>query len=552
MTSFLNKYARFTVQVLLLSVFILGPIANAKEAPLNPEDYYSLDAKQIGMVRHMLKLSRQLPGDWSGMTEDNQDAYMSTAIFQLAFGAYGLGQAQYHYTPAYREVYREIFDSYIQKSLHHTVWNYWLIYSMGGTSANPDQKELFPPETNPVGSDNIMYSAHVLQMAALYDMFYRDGKYTRPASLTFAFTDKSWGFGPELFEYDLHSLTDHLYNLFKASDYVGIPCQRNAVFTECNQHPILAFMHHDSIYDTNFNQDVIPKFRKKWDELDYINPESKSVMVLRMVQQKKNLYGDEAWGDGWTGLFMNAWDKEYIESLYEAQRAVHVKNLFGRKTAADSSTPRNPDLDPRPSFAPRTGFGMFAAYAAEMGDVELRDSMLEHAEKHWSPTWEKETGRYYFPRSDDKSRDENGVPKDMNGIHSNGTLPMAYFGVKDGYWSMYNKPWSEENLNEPQVTGVDEITTSVNQAVYVKEKAALLVTLTPGPVKARKITFKVANLDKDKTYAIWKGKKLVKKLSMAKELKKGKYRVDSDGNLSIETSLSKSKPSSFVIAQLNG
>lgn len=42
-----------------------GSASLAAQPPLNPQDYPRLDDKQLGHIRHMLKLSSQPPGEWT-------------------------------------------------------------------------------------------------------------------------------------------------------------------------------------------------------------------------------------------------------------------------------------------------------------------------------------------------------------------------------------------------------------------------------------------------------------------------------------------------------
>lgn len=62
---------------------------------IRPQDYPALDDKQLGHVRRVIKLSRQLPGDWSGMSDDVWAVAERTQQFQLAYMAAALGLVQH-------------------------------------------------------------------------------------------------------------------------------------------------------------------------------------------------------------------------------------------------------------------------------------------------------------------------------------------------------------------------------------------------------------------------------------------------------------------------
>jgi len=41
----------------------------------------------------------------------------------------------------------------------------------------------------------------------------------------------------------------------------------------------------------------------------------------------------------------------------------------------------------------------FSAYAAEMGDQEAKNNLLDYADRNFNPVWQN--GEYYYPRNDD-------------------------------------------------------------------------------------------------------------------------------------------------------
>ena len=518
-----------------------GSASLAAQPPLNPQDYPRLDDKQLGHIRHMLKLSSQPPGEWDGMGSSWFDTVERSLQYQLAFMTYALALAQYHYTPAYYDPYRSAIDADIQRILLPDIWQTWALASRGGSVVDPDQKQLKESALDPCAKDNIMLCGHVFQMAAMYEMFYRAHKYDQPGSLSFDFNTGSWGFGRQVFAYDLHKFARNVVQQFKDSNYAGIACEPDQVFPECNQHPILALMDYDYLYGTHFAQDVMPKYKAVWLEKGYVDPATKSYMQVRLQRQDKVLYGAEAWGDGWTGVFMHAWDKEYVESLYPFQKARHIDWLLHGKPPTLAKADRTP-------WEARIGFGMFAILASEIGDKQMRDSMLDYVDRNWAPVWEG--GQYYYPRNDDMTLDKNGISHAVDNLAANALIPMARLDVPNGVWALYNHPWSENHLAQPYITGVDLLTTSVSQAVYVPEKRALLVTVVAGPIKAKQVSFKVGNLDRARGYNVWKDGKIVGQINGSGAGNTG-LSVDAGGNATITTTLTASH-TYIVVAQARG
>ena len=112
---------------------------------------HGLDEKSLGHICHMVNLANQIPGDWSDMgpydpTQEGDDAYR----YQLAYMAYALGLAQYHRTPAYRELYRDTMAKLIEKMMRWEVWGYWELASRGSKVIDPELTELVEGWIDPV------------------------------------------------------------------------------------------------------------------------------------------------------------------------------------------------------------------------------------------------------------------------------------------------------------------------------------------------------------------------------------------------------------------
>lgn len=516
-------------------------------AALDPAAYPELDAKQIGHLRHMLKLSRQLPGDWSEMGSNWWNTLERSLQYQLAFMCYAVGLAQYHYTPAYRELYREMLASFMDKMLLPDVWEDWSQTSRGSKLLNPALEKLGEGWIDPVKKDNIMYSAHVHQIAALYETLYREHKYDQPGAITFDHQSGSWGFGPEKFPYDLHSLTKLMYEQFRETGFAGIACEPNSVFPECNQHPILALMHYDHLYGTRHAKEVSEKFKEQWLARGYTHAETKSHMLMRAQAQDTIMYVTEAWADGWTGTFMHGWDKEFVESLYPTQRERHLQRLmYGTGERRKEGSASFEEL--MTQWEKRIGFGMFAILASEVGDVASRDAMLEYADAHFSPVWVQ--GRYYYPRNDSMERDERGIVRTVDTLTGNALLAFARLNVKDGIWKLYNQPWDDSHFREPYVAGVDLLAASVSQAVYDASGRALIVTLVPGPAPLERTAFQVRQLPAGSSYSVVLDGRPIGRFRQGDASADGTVRWDDTGALVL--SIVPDRRHSFVITENPG
>jgi hypothetical protein len=463
--------SRMKPLILASLLLVLAPAAafvSAEADPtVNPDDYPKLDAKQVGHLRHFLKLARQLPGDWSEMGDDWYSVPERSLRYQLAHMVYATASAQYNLTPAYREMYREIIDSFIQKLLLPDSWAEWASVSRGGRFSFPETGETLPPRFDPLAEDNVMYAGHVIHTAALYEALYWEGKYLEDGSLSVHWQQGTWGPGPMTFSYDLHKLAARMAQQFEDYGYAGIPCEPNVIFPECPQHAVLGLLLYDHVSGSAYANDVMPRYFEEWRKRGYRSEETGSYMTFYRISDEEPLHFPGAWSDGWTGLFMHAWQPEYVEAAYPAQRERHLEKRL------------HPDQIPFSPWEKSGGLGWFAALAAEVGDRSTVDRVLHYADTHFNPVWDN--GRFFYPRNDDRTIYPDGHVKLVDPIAGNALLPMARLNPEDGLYRLHQKPWVIETLASPHVSDVDLLKLSVSQAFFDEKKEALILSFEPGP-----------------------------------------------------------------------
>lgn len=103
---------------------------------------------------------------------------------------------------------------------------------------DPDLKELRNPWADPVITENIMYSDHLLLMTSLYEWLFDDDDFVKPGSLTFRWDPLFFGMGPENFAYDNRSLQRTILKQMEQNNWAGVCCEPNLVFVVCNQFPV--------------------------------------------------------------------------------------------------------------------------------------------------------------------------------------------------------------------------------------------------------------------------------------------------------------------------
>ncbi len=453
---------------------------------------FSLTKTDLGHLRHIERLAKQLPGDWSNMGSDWWDIGEGAQQYILAFMAYTLGIVQHRHTPAYREFCDSTLRALIDKMMLPDIWEKWINASRGGKVVDPDQKELGAGWIDPLKRHNIMFKGHLLQMAALHEMLYRTGTYAQDGAFTFEFLATTWGNGDEVFRYDLKKLARIVYDEYVESNYEGVQCEPNRVFPMCNQHALLGLRHFDQAFNTEYASDVMPKFKAAWERKGYTDCKTGSHMRLRHVRQDTVYPTCHPWADGWTGVFMHAWDPDFIEELYPRQRESHLESIL----AGDE--PANFTGGMVPTTA-KIGFAMFTALAAEVGDRETRDRLLEQADQRFSPVWDE--GRFYYPRSDNWTPADGGPSRGIDTLSGNALLPMARLNDGNALVDLYSRPWSTADRNSPHIADVDQQVAGVSSAHYDAPEDSLRLAFLPGPHPGD-LTFTVRGLTAGKSYQV--------------------------------------------------
>ncbi len=354
--------------------------AHAAPPSVDAADYPALDAKEVGHVRHIMKLARQLPGDWSGMGTSWWMIGERAAQFELGYMAAYLALAQYKYTPAYREPYQAGIHALIQKMTLPDVWERWLDISRGGKNVDPDQDELMHGSMDPVAKNNIMLKGYLLQSAALYDVLYRDGVYDKPDAFTFKYLAGTWGNGPVTFRYSLPDLAQIVHQEYAETNYIGVQCEPNRIFPTCNHPPILGLLNFDQSHGTSYAADVMPKFKQKWVDRNYVDPTTKNMAALIYVKQDKVIPNAGLLLEGWAYAWMNAWDPDYVQSLYPSVRDAHAQEILTgayAKAAAAEGSPGAVAFGHMIFMAAEVGRSENARHAARLCRAQLQSGVAE-------------------------------------------------------------------------------------------------------------------------------------------------------------------------------
>ena len=471
---------------------------------VRPEDYPKLTRMELGHIRHMVRMSQQLPGDWSGF---NSQWLLTdrTLQCQIAFAGRTLAMVQQQYTPAYLELYQQAIDAYIGKLMHPDIWERWMLSSRSGARGGI-LRDMQPGWMDPIAKDNIMLKAYILQLGAAYEMLYGDRKYDQPGAFTFFYRGQGMGNGLVKFRYSLGDIAENIHREVVDSGYVGSSCEPARIFWACQAPSSVGFLHYDQVHGTHY-ADVLPKMKDVWLRKGYIDPKTYSYSEMVTTSWEDRGAGQKPVPltpmnrdiGGWSGVFNHAWDKEFVESAYFGPGGQGREEALHYFLTGEYAKQPNSYDDPLHAYA-SVSWGLFLAYAAEVGDKDAVDKMLDYARRNYKSVWEN--GEYYYPRSDDFSVDEKGNSHGVDPWTGNVFIPMARLNKGGGFYALYNHPWGEAEYKQPHISDIDALSTNVSQAFYDEAKDALIVTLEPGPIAARQIHFTVRQLDPAKSYTV--------------------------------------------------
>lgn len=166
---------------------------------------------------------------------------------------------------------------------------------------------------------------------------------------------------------------------------------------------------------------------------------------------------------------MNTWNSSLVHSLYEQQTLGHltkfdgktqlqhggVASAFRRLVLKEGASPYSKqtliksreifraDESARVIPYQSISWGSFMQMLSELGKTQELDDLLEYADTHLSPTWEK--GGLYYPR-EDRVFDVDERVIHMEPHSGNSGIGYARLNVENGQKQMWENPWTHETL----------------------------------------------------------------------------------------------------------
>lgn len=439
-----------------------------------------LDDLQTGAIRRIVNLSRQLPGDWSGMM--GRDIVLaedfSALRFQLSYMGYALALAHVHRLPAAPGVFKKPIENLITKLMHPDAWMYW---SNASTGMGPFNKDLgpLPRLFDPVAKDNIMYSAYVQSMALMYHYLFRDDKYAQPGSLRLRLNTSYWHEGGFTFDYDEKSLNSLIYWQMAEQGFLGVACEPGCVFQICNQPNMIGFRMHDFIYGSKMAEEARSGYLAAWKEFGMLD-EAGNFKTLILTNSRTPITLAHPQMNFWLMTLLHSWYPEIVEAQYPIlMERILLDGPDGTKWIKPVQHVQSDDGSE--VLLPVIDIAWAACAASEVGDTETLKGLLGYADRMLNAAWQD--GGYYYKRRD-ANFDENGYFIGMDATAGNAVLHYARLNVKDGLKKLYDGPLTNAHFAQPALVDLpDDL--DVRRAVFDSKRNALALTLGTLPARRR-------------------------------------------------------------------
>ena len=381
---------------------------------------------------------------WEGWESNynNDQRFLQAVRYPLAFIGYAVSFIVYK-TPGYRELAINIVDNVIQRLLeehqYEYIENYW-----------KDLKS-FP---DPVYVENIMYSGHLAMLIALYESI----------SGNFKYSESGWFFkwnGEKRFHYNTTLLMNAILRQVKKDETGGVACEPNSIFVICNNHHRIAYQIYDAIHKTNYSQtndkwedwlkhhgrapDILPDGDYRYFRIIYYSP----------IHAWIPLYGTSG-NDAWALTFMNSWikDKKFAADGYEQMLKSHQwKQVSIEEAYLDAGY-----------FGKLSELNTWLASSLFLSVENQYASVKTNKSFHVINWFEKNFGALGGDTC--KNSYSYNINDTEYQIWTTANLFLSMITNNKTFNEMYNNPFYEKHLNEPELTGIRFPELQVSYAYY--------------------------------------------------------------------------------------
>ena len=471
--------------ICVLNTFVAHGALNIEPKSLNGTQSIPMELtdKQLGIQRYLawltvLQSSQQQPDSrfgWNGWETNYNNGQLDvySVRYPLAFIGYSVAAMVYK-TPIYRELAVNMLDNIIQRFIepHQYMYieRYW------------SREPTFP---DPVAKANIMYSAHLAQLIALFESISGNYKYTNDG---WSF---NW-FGSQL-HYDTRKLNDAILKQIDEQRTGGVECEPGSIFITCNNHQRIAFTLYDAIHGTNYSSSNA-KFAKwmreharaPFDDYRYFR------INYRVPEHAFIPFYGSTGNDAWALLFMS-WlgDKQFLAKGYEK-----LHNNINWRKQTDGQ-----------------GNEIEYLYGGIMGNMSQLNTWLASS---IYPSVEKQFSSHYPELKSKVGNVYRWFESKYGHLVANQTCLNAYsYEIEDAryqiwsvanlfysmmidseqlFYKLYFRSFNNDNVNQPELISIDFPTVLVSSA-YVDGKSIRIKLKTDCPYdQVVRTSFAIRNL----------------------------------------------------------
>jgi linalool dehydratase/isomerase-like protein len=283
-----------------------------------------------------------------------RDQFQTAAVrYQVNFLSYALSMAAHAYLPAFDGYLAAAQRNLVAKQRDPRMWRYWALESLWGhLRAGRD----------PIVRDNIMYSGFLAAQIAFARSGLGIADHDAPGSLRL---ERASGAS---FAYSLPEIVEVLARQYRSARYGLLACEPNWIFPLCNLITASGIRAADAQYGTRHWDGIAHKFRHHL-ETDFTATDG------RLLAFRSSLTGLGIATVG--GAAMQAFQCFFLDAIFPDLAARHWSRLRPALTGARQRRAFWPIDYGNYGFARAASYAMTAAAAAEMGDGELAQRMLD-------------------------------------------------------------------------------------------------------------------------------------------------------------------------------
>jgi hypothetical protein len=295
------------------------PVDRALAFPAWWEKPAPLTEKEIEYQRYLSSISWKLPQErWSEVWGQFGDQLGLHSIRFFAgyagYAAYAIGSRTPAYPALTGRILRSVFDTLLDRRTWEYVSRLW-------------KNEPWYPD--PAANENVMYTGHLMQIAAMYEAATGDPRY-RTEGFDFVWDATT------RFHYTLMSVVDVTLRQMRENPSGGVTCEPGYIFVACNNHVHVALRMLEGMGQGDYKAE-----RDKWERFvlaGFYDEVGGGAFRIVYSHRKAAFYPLGYPGmDGWILEWYPTWtkDPETSRSLWTLARSRIRWDLFGERSGWD-------------------------------------------------------------------------------------------------------------------------------------------------------------------------------------------------------------------------